>query len=160
MEYLGGSKVRNGQIKKVRKRIRFVYDKLRKGRIEFTEDTNLYGPLKVCKEKTRAWVKPVFEPYTINICSRFFDKDFNSTARGGVLVHEAVHLRFLFSNPTHFGTENEAEALNLAKSKPKKARRNPYNYQFLVYQYEGNSVTCVNGKPAAMIIRDPRCDLR
>lgn len=123
--YFGIRNLTPSQIKVVRQRVRYIVDRLQAGLylVFIPKEAGLMA--YPCKPRRNAYA---WWPRRIYICQHWFKN--SPKHRGAILIHEIAHQIGIFGQ-THHGAKNKDQALRLAQTKPKKARKSPENYEHL-----------------------------
>ncbi|HKK08165.1 MAG TPA: M35 family metallo-endopeptidase [Gemmatimonadota bacterium] len=131
MEWFGWRALRNGQFNKVNRRLRKVRRTLQRG----DEIKVIYNGSSApfCCSKV-AW-NGGFRRGRIHVCNGFFVEDAQEQAT--TIVHEMVHATGIsqWGQPGR-GGGNSGNYRERASHTPRKARRNPYNYERLFVDFD------------------------
>ena len=138
VKWFGGDKVRNAQIRKMRRRTKKLRRKLDKWTVHYVyhkENKERAFLIKPCKSGSNRAFSFTWTPgVRIDICKAFFY--YNKKERAGIIIHELVHE--IRKSGNHFGVTKRdlrLKARKLAITQPKKARKSPRNYQYFIEKY-------------------------
>jgi len=121
-----GARINNEEIIDVRRRLRKLSNKVKKGVTYVIVTTQTGRGSHWCTGTALAYVVPMVEGPKIHLCPEWITR--SAAAQSTVLVHEIMHKLGVFGRP-HFGATGRAGAIALAASSPKKARKSPENYE-------------------------------
>ena len=127
-----GARITNGEIIDVRRRLRKLSNKVKKGVTYVIVTTQTGRGSHWCIGTTTAYVIPMAEGPKIHLCPRWITQ--TAANQSAILVHEIMHKLGVFGRP-HFGATNLTTAVSLAASSPKKARKSPENYKRLALAF-------------------------
>lgn len=129
--WLGRNQLGKEQLKKIHRQLRTLDARLHKTlRYEVVAPGGLN-----CRGGDWAWHLGVVGKRTTFLCRNFLQAGVTVQQRGGVLVHELAHGLGAWKLDKR-RAEDTLGAEKLASSRPKTARNNPSNYQFLFRAFD------------------------
>jgi len=128
VEYFGKKKIKPRHIKAVRRRLRRSKKRLEEKKLKLTIKKQSDAPKSSFIALNRG---AFFSPNSFVIFATWFDK--SAVHQATNLIHELLHDWLTDKKIDGKYARSQAQARKLAKKKPRKARRNPSNFQYYCY---------------------------
>lgn len=139
VKWLGDGALTNAQIRRTRRRIRKLKDWLDNRRLRFIIIQHQSGDRSWACDQENQTVTLAYSvipgpPLRIRLCPEWFNVD--AKRRACTIIHELVHEMAKVHPIGRTGpVKTREQAIDLAKSHPRRARRSPENYEHLFGEY-------------------------